>query len=250
MGRSVASLGLALVLLLAGCKRPAPDHGCSGEADCGGGGACASGECPPAVGASPPGSGARVATGSAAGPTCASVVAHLAEIVEREKAPGVTFDPAEGLAKCSAQSPTPAHLACLAAAKSVADSSACDKAAFAGVVVSTTVKRELDGLHLDQAEKPGARDGDYLVFRKTSGRKCGFLTREQGFAAAIFVMCGGGIISGPLTTKADIDKVSKELSSKQKKEHEVVLGIMNNWPYGGPTDVYDAKTGAYVGRRY
>ncbi len=188
---------------------------------------------------------------TAAKGSCDAVVAHLDGIVKRDHGSATaSWDPKESLAKCKSQGATAEHLACLAKADTVPDTAACDKAAFAGVDVPTRVTRELDALHLDRSQRPGTQDGDYLVFRDTGGRKCGFLMREHHFASAMFVMCGGAIISGPLTSAKDIEEVSKELSNRERKEHEMVMAIMANYPYGRKVDAYDAKTGAYVGKRY
>ena len=130
----------------------------------------------------------------------------------------------------------------------MAETTLCDKAVFEGYDAPTTVTREIDGLNLASYEKPGSKDGDYMVFR-TKPRKCGFLTREYHFATAMFVMCGDAIISSALTSSADIEQISKMFADQAKQESDLVMGIMQNWPYGRETKVYDSN-GRYLGTRY
>lgn len=262
---------MVLVGAAAACKGgdKAPASGCTTDKDCKGDRICAKGECvSPAPGSAPASgsaaAGGAPATGSGAaggapapdpvaapavdGPSCASVVAHLGEIAAAS-AEGAPYDAADALAKCTAQVASPAHLACLTGATTVAEVSDCDKAVFAGAAIDTAITREFDGLHLDPADKPGSEDGDYLVFRNTDGRKCGFLARELHFANAMFVMCGGEIISSALTTRADIEAVSAQFADRQRQEADLVRGIMANWPSGRETRVYNAS-GVYVGTHY
>ncbi len=177
---------------------------------------------------------------------CAAVVAHLSEVVQQDPQVAADFDPGKHRANCASKRATTSHLSCLMKAETIAATADCDRAEFAGLEVPTDVGQEFGP---GESRPGGSQDGDYLAFRNSDGRTCGFLYREHHWAGAMFVMCGGAIISGPLTSPADIREVSALLADQQRKEHELVKSIMDNYPYGRATRVYD-QNGVYQGTRY
>lgn len=262
---------------LVGCgKGDKASTGCKTDNDCKGDRVCVGGSCadpgtkeaPPPSPGTPAGSGTTPPAPTAAmagadndeagdepavgGGTpadddaCAAVVAHLAEVVQQDAEIAAGFDPAKHRADCASKQATTSHLACLMKASTIPATADCDRAEFAGVDVPTDVGQEFGP---GESRPGGSQDGDYLMFRDTDGRKCGFLFRERHWASAMFVMCGGAIISGPLTSSADIREVSALLSNQQRREHEIVKSIMDNYPYGRATKVYD-QNGVYQGTRY
>ena len=264
---------------LVGCgKGDKASTGCKTDNDCKGDRVCVAGRCadPAARGAPAPSPGAQPGAAAAPAPTaptagmagadndeagdepavgggtpadddaCAAVVAHLAEVVQQDAAIAAGFDPAKHRADCASKRATTSHLACLMKATTIPATADCDRAEFAGVDVPTDVGQEFGP---GESRPGGSQDGDYLMFRDTDGRSCGFLYREHHWAGAMFVMCGGAIISSPLTSPADIREVSALLSNQQRREHEIVKSIMDNYPYGRATKVYD-QNGVYQGTRY
>jgi hypothetical protein len=263
---------------LAGCgKADKASTGCKTDNDCKGDRVCVAGSCadPAAKGVPLPGPSAPggAAAPAPAPPTpgmagadndegeheaerfggtpadddaCAAVVAHLAELVQQDAEIAAGFDPAKHRADCASKRATTSHLACLMKASTIPATADCDRAEFAGVDVPTAVGQEFGP---GESRPGGSQDGDYLMFRDTDGRKCGFLFREHHWASAMFVMCGGAIISSPLTSAADIREVSALLADQQRREHEIVKSIMDNYPYGRATKVYD-QNGIYQGTRY
>ena len=190
---------------------------------------------------------AAAAAGPGVGPdACKTVVGHLVDVVTANPSPNVKADPDTWLADCVNKHATASHVACLMNATTIPDTAACDRAEFAGVDVPTDVVRELGP---EDHPPDGSHDGDFRVFRQTGGRTCGFLYRERNWASAMFVMCGGAIISSPLTSSQDIDEVTALLANQQRQEHEIVKSIMDNYPYGRATHVYD-QNGVYQGVHY
>jgi hypothetical protein len=85
------------------------------------------------------------------------------------------------------------------------------------------------------------RDGDYLYFQElSSGGTAGFYYATKP-EEAIYVLWGGEVIAGPLTTKAQVEEVTAKLSRDMQYEHEIRMSIINNYPTGGNvrTRVYD-----------
>ncbi|MBK9034988.1 MAG: hypothetical protein IPL61_27615 [Myxococcales bacterium] len=193
---------------------------------------------------------AAAATDEAGDPSgCAAVVAHLSALAQTDAKAAAVFDPDKALGDCTSKRATASHLACLLQAGTIAEGAECDRAEFANVDVATAVGREFQAGQDSPEDKAGTEDGDYIVFRSSSSRKCGFLYREHHFAGAMFVMCADAIVSGALTTAAELRDVTRQLSDRQRAEHEVVKGIMDNYPYGRATRVYD-QNGVYQGTRY
>jgi len=96
----------------------------------------------------------------------------------------------------------------------------CNKLAFTG---------ELD-LKPTREVPPGedSQEGDFVVFNKAE--RCGSMLKKKFGAEAVFVLCKGKVIAGPLTTPAEIDAVFAELSKLSANAHELTMSVMKNWP--------------------
>ncbi len=93
-------------------------------------------------------------------------------------------------------------------------------------------------------------DGDFLYFQSHSlGKECGSLYKSSPHEA-VFVLCGGEVLAGPLTTAAQIEEVFGLLSDRSKNAHDATMAVINNYPTGGNARyrVYD-QHGRYLGER-
>ena len=105
------------------------------------------------------------------------------------------------------------------------------------------IKRSFYALDENRPEDLLTQDGDYMYFKELeSGGTAGYLyvTKPQ---EAIYVLWGGEVIAGPLTTEQQVREVTAMLSNNMKSEHEMRMNIIKNRPTGilGPVRVYDSK---------
>ncbi len=105
------------------------------------------------------------------------------------------------------------------------------------------IKRSYYALDENKPEDLMTRDGDYEYFKELeSGGTAGYFysTKPQ---EATYVLWGGEVIAGPLTTQQQVDEVTATLSKNMRAEHEMRMNIIKNRPTGifGPSRVYDEK---------
>jgi len=103
------------------------------------------------------------------------------------------------------------------------------------------IKRSYYALDENRPEDMMTRDGDYDYFKELeSGGTAGFYysTKPQ---KATYVLWGGEVIAGPLTTDQQIQEVTATISKNMRAEHEMRMSIIKNRPTGilGPVRVYD-----------
>jgi len=109
--------------------------------------------------------------------------------------------------------------------------------------VRLEIKRSFYALDENRPEDMMTRDGDYDYFKELEdGGTAGFYysTKPQ---EAIYVLWGGEVIAGPLTTEQQVKQVTAMLSKNMKSEHEMRMNIIKNRPTGilGPVRIYDEK---------
>ncbi len=107
--------------------------------------------------------------------------------------------------------------------------------------VRLEIKRSFYALDENRPENLLTQDGDYMYFKELEGGgTVGFLFVAKP-RKAIYVLWGGEVIAGPLTTKQQVNEVSAILSKNMKSEHEMRMSIIKNRPTGilGPVRVYD-----------
>ena len=103
------------------------------------------------------------------------------------------------------------------------------------------IKRSYYALDENRPADMMTRDGDYDYFKKLeSGGTAGFYysTKPQ---KAQYVLWGGEVIAGPLTTEQQIKEAAATISKNMRNEHEMRMRLINNRPTGiiGPARVYD-----------
>ena len=103
------------------------------------------------------------------------------------------------------------------------------------------IKRSYYALDENRPEDMMTRDGDYDYFKELeNGGTAGFFysTKPQ---KATYVLWGGEVIAGPLTTDQQIQEVTATISKNMRAEHEMRMNIIKNRPTGilGPVRVYD-----------
>ncbi len=103
------------------------------------------------------------------------------------------------------------------------------------------IKRSYYALDENRPEDMMTRDGDYDYFKELeNGGTAGFFysTKPQ---KATYVLWGGEVIAGPLTTDQQIQEVTATISKNMRAEHEMKMNIIKNRPTGilGPVRVYD-----------
>ena len=95
-----------------------------------------------------------------------------------------------------------------------------------------TIKRTYYAADPNKPADMGSRDGDYTYFRELEGGgTAGFLYKAKP-QEAIYVLWGGKVIAGPLTTEEQVRKVTEQLADQMKDEHETQMTIINNYPTG------------------
>jgi hypothetical protein len=113
----------------------------------------------------------------------------------------------------------------------------------ASQVTDFRIKRSFYALDEDKPADMMTRDGDYEYFKRLEGGgTAGFFysTKPQ---EAQYVLWGGEVIAGPLTTERQIEEVAAAISKNMRAEHEMRMSIIKNRPTGifGPSRVYDEK---------
>ncbi|MDQ3751146.1 MAG: hypothetical protein M3367_19330 [Acidobacteriota bacterium] len=109
--------------------------------------------------------------------------------------------------------------------------------------VRLEIKRSYYALDKNRPDDMMTRDGDYDWFKELEGGGTAgylFVTKPR---EAIYVLWGGEVIAGPLTTEQQVKEVTAMLSKNMKSEHEMRMNIIKNRPTGilGPVRVYDEK---------
>ena len=107
--------------------------------------------------------------------------------------------------------------------------------------VRLEIKRSYDALDENKPDDMMTRDGDYDYFKELEGGgTAGFYysTKPQ---KAQYVLWGGEVIAGPLTTDEQIKEVAATISKNMRNEHEMRMNLINSRPTGilGPSRVYD-----------
>ena len=98
--------------------------------------------------------------------------------------------------------------------------------------VKLEIKRSFYALDENKPEDMGSRDGDYTYFMELEdGGTAGFLYKAKP-REAIYVLWGGKVIAGPLTTAEQVKKITEILSDQMKDEHEMRMTIINKFPSG------------------
>lgn len=103
------------------------------------------------------------------------------------------------------------------------------------------IRRSYHALDENRPADMMTRDGDYDYFKKLEGGgTAGFYysTKPQ---KAQYVLWGGEVIAGPLTTEQQIKEAAATISKNMRNEHEMRMSIINSRPTGilGPSRVYD-----------
>lgn len=105
------------------------------------------------------------------------------------------------------------------------------------------IKRSYYALDKNKPDDMMTRDGDYEYFKELeSGGTAGFLYSTEPQEAQ-YVLWGGEVIAGPLTSQQQIDEVAATISKNMRAEHEMRMKIIKNRPTGilGHSRVYDEK---------
>jgi hypothetical protein len=105
------------------------------------------------------------------------------------------------------------------------------------------IKRSYHALDKNRPADMMTRDGDYDYFKELEGGgTAGFYysTKPQ---PAQYVLWGGEVIAGPLTTDQQIEEAAATISKNMRNEHEMRMNLIKNRPTGifGPSRVYDEK---------
>ncbi len=177
------------------------------------------------------------------GATCESAVKHVHELMAKsgddELAGRVTeSEIAKQISQCKSENWPPELLACSAGETSVDGvADRCNKLAFAGEI-DLKAGREFDGAVDNSAASPPVYelDGDTVIFNKSS--RCAMAMKKRFGADAVFVMCGGKVIAGPLTTVTEIKSVMAEVQAESADASKLTQAIMNNYPSGCSTCRY------------
>jgi hypothetical protein len=109
------------------------------------------------------------------------------------------------------------------------------------------IKRSFYALDENKPADMMTRDGDYEYFKELEGGgTAGYLyvTKPR---EAMYVLWGGEVIAGPLTTERQVKDVTAMISKNMKSEHEMRMSIIKNRPTGilGPVRIYD-KNGKLI----
>jgi hypothetical protein len=167
------------------------------------------------------------ATGQAPAPqlagACERAMKHVFELMKkssRELAKEAEDEEtvANAIADCKRQAWPPEMLECSGAATDIATiAEKCNKLAFAGAPLDMKPGRifRVDGTQEEKDRIHGAMprmfalDGDFEIFDKAS--HCGAMKKKLFGVEAMFVVCGGRVVIGPLTTVAEISAVMTAL---------------------------------------
>jgi hypothetical protein len=109
--------------------------------------------------------------------------------------------------------------------------------------VKLEIIRSYYALDEDKPDDMLKRHGDYLYFRELEeGGTAGFLYVNEP-SEAIYVLWGGKVIAGPLTTAKQVREVAQTLSNEMEAEHKLRTSIIRTYPVGRTTRyrLYDSN---------
>ncbi|MCC6999421.1 MAG: hypothetical protein IT370_32725 [Deltaproteobacteria bacterium] len=166
--------------------------------------------------------------------TCAAVVAKEFALIRESGTQEMRDDIAARteagvVAECQAQPPPEAVASCILAATTASELfRGCYTLPFQGR--DLTVGRSFNALADNgDADPPVFKlDGDTMTF----GKGCQMIHQQVAQFRGFFIDCDGQTV-GPLTTGDDIRAAMAALAQDQAARHELVAGIMNNYPAGG-----------------
>lgn len=170
--------------------------------------------------------GSTAPTAKATGDACEASAKHVFALMEASEKHKHLVTPdamAKEIAQCREEAWPAPLVDCFTKASSVDELlEKCNKLAFTG---------ELDMKPLREVA-PGedSNEGDFVVFNKAE--RCGSMLKKRFGAEAVFVLCKGKVIAGPLTTPAEIEAVFAELGKLSANAHDLTMSIMKNWPKG------------------
>lgn len=182
-------------------------------------------------------------------PTCRTMLEHITAVLRTtgsEATKAALKSPESSIARCEAQTNDPVLMKCFMDAATEADVDACNLSGFPGQVDGTP-KRKVDGKANNAGLEPPifTVDGDYMSY----DADCGMLYREAPPAGALFISCNDTVKIGPIVNAKKLESVMAEISDASRSRHEMVMGIIDNYPKGKlgvKVHVYDAD-GTYRG---
>jgi len=208
-----------------------------------------------ALSLSPPTASPAAAPPAAPAPAAASACRAAAERLgqlshDMTKVDGVT-------AECE-QNRWPEKLPpCIARAADKDDIQACAKLAFEDGKVEFQPQRVVDvtaGNVTEQDPPMFTQNGDVIAFR-ANGQRCGMIGMYSGPAYATFLICGGSVLAGPLTTDAEVQEAFQivanagvaeinGMAQQEQQAFDIAKSVRDRWPTGGGTTrVYDRASG-------
>ncbi|MBX3160140.1 MAG: hypothetical protein KF773_29505 [Deltaproteobacteria bacterium] len=191
------------------------------------------------------------------GAACDQAVRHVFDLMkrsgDRDLAKEAEDDEtvANALADCKRQAWPPEMLVCAGAAPDLATIDAsCNKLAFGGAELDMKPGRTFraDGTQEERDRIAGAvpkmfaLDGDFEVFDEATN--CGVMKKKRFGVEAMFVICGGRVVVGPLTTIAEISAVMGEMPKASAGAASLASALASRFPPGCPScryRVYDAS---------
>ncbi len=181
--------------------------------------------------------------------SCRVLLEHVTDVLRTtgsEATKAGLKSPEASIARCEAQTNDPVLVQCFMDATTEAAVDACNIAGFPGEVDGTATRRT-EALEDNSGLTPPifTLDGDYMSWDKD----CGILYREAPPAGALFIACKDKVKIGPIVNAAKLDSVMAELSDQSRSRHDLVMGIIDNYPKGRlgvKVHVYDSD-GTYRG---
>lgn len=185
----------------------------------------------------------------AAAPSCRAMLEHVTDVLRTtgsEATKAALKSPEASIARCETQTNDPVLVRCFMDATTEEGIEACNIAGFPGPV-DGTAKRKVDGKRDNSGLEPPifTLDGDYMSY----DADCGMLYREAPPAGALFIACNDQVKIGPIVNAKKLESVMAEISDQSRSRHEMVMGIIDNYPKGKlgvKVHVYDAD-GTYRG---